>query len=78
MWNILCVNVALMAPTSRPRCAMSCGRKRTGAELVFFFFFYLPWDGQSGVLTLRMGSAGTYVINKQPPNQQIWLSSPRR
>lgn len=20
--------------------------------------------------------AGTYVINKQPPNQQIWISSP--
>jgi hypothetical protein len=23
-----------------------------------------------------MGSHGTYVINKQPPNKQIWLSSP--
>ncbi|PWN40064.1 Frataxin-like protein [Ceraceosorus guamensis] len=33
--------------------------------------------GQSGVLTLRLGQAGTYVINKQPPNQQIWLSSPK-
>ncbi|KAL7416960.1 Frataxin-like domain-containing protein [Mrakia frigida] len=30
----------------------------------------------SGVLTLSMGSHGTYVINKQPPNKQIWLSSP--
>lgn len=30
----------------------------------------------AGVLTLRMGSKGTYVINKQPPNKQIWLSSP--
>ncbi|KAI0757218.1 hypothetical protein C8Q80DRAFT_1265173 [Daedaleopsis nitida] len=30
----------------------------------------------SGVLTLRLGSKGTYVINKQPPNKQIWLSSP--
>jgi len=30
----------------------------------------------SGVLTLRMGDKGTYVINKQPPNKQIWLSSP--
>ena len=28
-----------------------------------------------GVLTLRT-SNGTYVINKQPPNRQIWLSSP--
>lgn len=33
---------------------------------------------QSGVLTLRLGAHGTYVINKQPPNKQIWLSSPTR
>ncbi|KAH8915838.1 Frataxin, partial [Atractiella rhizophila] len=30
----------------------------------------------SGVLTLKLGSQGTYVINKQPPNKEIWLSSP--
>ncbi|RPD63155.1 Frataxin, partial [Lentinus tigrinus ALCF2SS1-6] len=30
----------------------------------------------SGVLTLKLGNKGTYVINKQPPNKQIWLSSP--
>lgn len=30
----------------------------------------------SGVLTLKLGEKGTYVINKQPPNKQIWLSSP--
>jgi iron donor protein CyaY len=30
---------------------------------------------QSGVLTFVTPS-GTYVINKQPPNRQIWLSSP--
>ncbi|XP_045604277.1 frataxin, mitochondrial [Procambarus clarkii] len=29
-----------------------------------------------GVLTLQLGSSGTYVINKQTPNKQIWLSSP--
>lgn len=29
----------------------------------------------SGVLTLTTAD-GTYVINKQPPNLQIWLSSP--
>jgi len=29
-----------------------------------------------GVLTLHLGNKGTYVINKQPPNKQIWLSSP--
>ncbi|KAI9003070.1 Frataxin-like domain-containing protein [Gaertneriomyces semiglobifer] len=31
----------------------------------------------SGVLTLVLGDAGTYVINKQPPNKQIWVSSPK-
>ncbi|WFD28551.1 ferroxidase [Malassezia nana] len=31
---------------------------------------------QSGVLNLRLGSYGTYVLNKQPPTKQIWLSSP--
>ncbi|KDQ63865.1 hypothetical protein JAAARDRAFT_29917 [Jaapia argillacea MUCL 33604] len=30
----------------------------------------------SGVLTLKLGDHGTYVVNKQPPNKQIWLSSP--
>ncbi|ORX49078.1 Frataxin [Hesseltinella vesiculosa] len=30
-----------------------------------------------GVLTLRLGEHGTYVLNKQPPNKQIWLSSPK-
>ncbi|KOS13929.1 mitochondrial matrix protein frataxin [Malassezia pachydermatis] len=36
------------------------------------------WDVEyaTGVLTLRLGSYGTYVINKQPPSRQIWLSSP--
>ena len=31
----------------------------------------------NGVLTLKLGAdLGTYVINKQTPNLQIWLSSP--
>lgn len=29
-----------------------------------------------GVLTLDLGHHGTYVLNKQPPNKQIWVSSP--
>ena len=29
-----------------------------------------------GVLTVHLSDLGTYVINKQSPNQQIWLSSP--
>ncbi|KAM0426964.1 hypothetical protein ACHAPT_007862 [Fusarium lateritium] len=30
----------------------------------------------AGVLTISWPEKGTYVINKQPPNKQIWLSSP--
>ncbi|KAI2798785.1 hypothetical protein RDWZM_007259 [Blomia tropicalis] len=30
----------------------------------------------NGVITLALGNNGTYVINKQTPNKQIWLSSP--
>lgn len=29
-----------------------------------------------GVMTLTVAEGKTYVINKQPPNKQIWLSSP--
>ena len=31
---------------------------------------------QAGVLNLTFPPNGTYVLNKQPPNKQIWLSSP--
>lgn len=31
---------------------------------------------QAGVLNVTFPGIGTYVINKQPPNKQIWLSSP--
>ncbi len=27
-------------------------------------------------MNINIASIGTYVINKQPPNKQIWLSSP--
>lgn len=30
----------------------------------------------NGVLTIELDQHGTYVINKQSPNKQIWLSSP--
>ncbi|KAK1309365.1 hypothetical protein QJS10_CPA09g01368 [Acorus calamus] len=33
-------------------------------------------DYGNQVLTLKLGDLGTYVINKQAPNRQIWLSSP--
>ncbi|XP_030000415.1 frataxin, mitochondrial isoform X1 [Sphaeramia orbicularis] len=41
----------------------------TGPDYDVFF--------SSGVLTVKVGGGhGTYVINKQTPNKQIWLSSP--
>ncbi|ORZ34736.1 hypothetical protein BCR44DRAFT_102512, partial [Catenaria anguillulae PL171] len=30
----------------------------------------------SGVLNVKLGVHGTYVLNKQPPNKQVWMSSP--
>eukprot|EP00041_Stephanoeca_diplocostata_P028488 m.809461 g.809461 ORF g.809461 m.809461 type:complete len:202 (+) comp23383_c1_seq16:311-916(+) len=33
-------------------------------------------DFGDAVLTVDLADHGTYVINKQTPNQQIWLSSP--
>lgn len=30
----------------------------------------------AGVLNIIVPGVGTYVLNKQPPNKQIWLSSP--
>ncbi|KAF6153902.1 hypothetical protein GIB67_000053 [Kingdonia uniflora] len=33
-------------------------------------------DYGNHVLTLKLGDLGTYVMNKQTPNRQIWLSSP--
>eukprot|EP01025_Chloroclados_australasicus_P063387 TRINITY_DN8381_c0_g1_i2.p1 TRINITY_DN8381_c0_g1~~TRINITY_DN8381_c0_g1_i2.p1 ORF type:complete len:214 (-),score=8.73 TRINITY_DN8381_c0_g1_i2:57-698(-) len=31
---------------------------------------------EDGVMTISLGEKGTYVINKQAPNKQIWSSSP--
>ncbi|KAL3939338.1 MAG: hypothetical protein SGBAC_005920 [Bacillariaceae sp.] len=31
----------------------------------------------SGVLTMALPPHGTYVLNKQTPNRQIWWSSPK-
>lgn len=33
-------------------------------------------DLSQGVLTIQLPPVGTYVVNKQPPSKQIWLSSP--
>ncbi|CAN0900572.1 Probable serine/threonine-protein kinase WNK11 [Linum grandiflorum] len=35
-------------------------------------------DYGNEVLTLKLGELGTYVLNKQTPNRQLWLSSPVR
>lgn len=37
---------------------------------------HAPPVPQAGVLNVTFPAIGTYVINKQPPNKQIWLSSP--
>jgi len=36
----------------------------------------LEVEYSAGVLEVAIVSKGTYVLNKQPPNKQIWLSSP--
>lgn len=33
-------------------------------------------DYGNQVLTVKFGDLGTYVLNKQTPNRQIWMSSP--
>lgn len=33
-------------------------------------------DLSQGVLTIQAGTVGTYVLNTQTPNRQIWMSSP--
>ncbi|KAL0001799.1 hypothetical protein SO802_015580 [Lithocarpus litseifolius] len=35
-------------------------------------------DYGNEVLTIKLGDLGTYVLNKQTPNRQLWLSSPVR
>jgi len=57
------------------------------SELLLFFEDLIELEGNaegswevdysSGVLTVNFGKEhGVYVLNKQPPNKQIWLSSP--
>lgn len=47
--------------------------------VLFYFPHIFHLIHQSGVLTIKLGGdLGTYVINKQTPNKQIWLSSPSR
>ncbi len=34
--------------------------------------------GQDGVVTVKVQGKGTWVLNKQSPSRQLWLSSPVR
>jgi frataxin len=34
-------------------------------------------DYSAGVMNISIADLGTYVVNKQPPNKQLWLSSPK-
>lgn len=36
----------------------------------------LDVECNTGILTISLSPNGDYVINKQPPNKQLWLSSP--
>lgn len=44
-------------------------------ELISEDYPEIDFELSQGVLTLNT-SKGTYVINRQPPNKQMWLSSP--
>ncbi|XP_075955193.1 frataxin, mitochondrial isoform X2 [Anarhichas minor] len=59
----------------------TCSRAATSPQEAGVNYDVLSADMQhrheSGVLTVKVGrDHGTYVINKQTPNRQIWLSSP--
>ena len=47
-------------------------------RLLLHFILLITFILQNGVLTIDLSHRGTYVINKQSVNQQIWLSSPVR
>ena len=56
--------------TSPIRCAPTTSRRRALALTV------RAYRSQDGVLNVVVGSSGTFVLNKQAPNLQLWLSSP--
>ncbi|WVF68384.1 iron donor protein CyaY [Kwoniella sp. CBS 6097] len=53
-------------------------RLHENLEILCEEFGQSDWEVEysSGVMNLTIPPHGTYVINKQPPNQQIWISSP--
>lgn len=68
----LYLNPELRPPLSRSSSSSSLS---TATDFSENDLTTLP-KSQAGVLTLKFPPAGTYVLNKQPPNKQIWLSSP--
>ena len=58
------------------RCAAACHTLcRVNAEPDQRLGVFLS-SAQDGVLNVVVGTLGTFVLNKQAPNLQIWLSSP--
>ena len=77
------VNYAVRARTFRNRsqqksirdaaCQFIISQRGTDQRVYLFFIFRLVQDG---VLNVIVGELGTFVLNKQAPNLQLWLSSP--
>jgi frataxin len=59
-----CSLACLLVPVNLTAAAAAAAAAASGCRM------------QQGVLTVRLGEHGSYVINKQAPNRQIWLSSP--
>lgn len=77
-WTGWAAWTAWTAPTTSQLCSCLGGRASCFGSLraAPYRFGLLPVVSQQGVLTVRLGELGTYVINKQTPNRQIWMSSP--
>jgi len=64
------------AGSGTAQCGMHRWRPPVESRLHSHLFGLVRSRPQQGVLTLQLGAKGTYVLNKQTPNRQIWWSSP--
>ena len=71
-WMVSTLTTGLVAISDGASCDLLLVFMHWIIDASFFLTF------QNQVLTLRLGDLGTYVVNKQTPNRQIWLSSPVR
>ena len=71
-WMVSTLTTGLVATSDGASCDLLLVFMHWIIDASFFLTF------QNQVLTLRLGDLGTYVVNKQTPNRQIWLSSPVR